>query len=444
MRCTALLFSLVAGSLVSWAARSDGAEDRPARVRKDREQFLASGRWIYNDLPKGFEEARNSGKPLVVVIRCIPCEACRGFDEEVTAGDPRIEALLDRFVRVRIPQANGLDLSLFQFDYDLSFYAFFLNADRTIYGRFGSPSTQKDKTGEVSMEAFREALTAALDFHGRHGELKERLQAKTGPVPTLKVPEDYPSLKGKYTAKIDYEKAPVKSCIHCHQIRDSEREMLRSAKKPIPDSVLYPWPLPDVFGLHLDPRKRASIEGVDAGSAGEKAGFRAGDDLVELQGQPLVSIADVQWVLERSSEEGAIQAKVRRGGESLTLKLPLKAGWRRGSDISWRATTWDLRRLATGGLLLEDLPAEERRGAEIAENALALRAKHVGEYGEHAVAKKAGFRKGDIIVAVDGRTAKLSEGDLIGYTLQKKLPGDRVAFTVLREGKRLELSFPLQ
>ncbi len=435
---------LVAAAILILSGRVDSAEDRPGRVRKDREQFLASGRWIYNDLPKAFEEARKSGKPLVVTIRCIPCESCRGFDEELTAGDPRIEALLDRFVRVRIPQANGLDLSLFQFDYDLSFYAFFLNADRTIYGRFGSPSTQKDKTGKVSMDAFREALVAALELHGRHGELKERLKAKTGPVPALKVPEEYPPLKGKYTAKIDYENAPVKSCIHCHQIRDSEREMVRSAKKPIPDSVLYPWPLPDVFGLHLDPHKAASIERVDKGSVAEKAGFRAGDALLELEGQPLVSIADVQWVLERSPEVGTLQAKVRREGEAATLKLPLKAGWRRGSDISWRATTWELRRRAAGGLLLEDLPAADRREAGLAENVLALRAKHVGEYGEHAVAKKAGFRKGDIIVAVDGRSERQSESGLIGYALQKKRPGDRLAFSVLREGKRLEMSFSVQ
>src|SRR5262245_26303805 len=100
-----------------------GAEDREKLVRKDLENFLAKGQWIYNDLQRGFEEARRTGKPLLVVVRCIPCEACRGFDEQVAGFDSRVERLLDRFVRVRIPQANGLDLSLFQFDYDLSFYA---------------------------------------------------------------------------------------------------------------------------------------------------------------------------------------------------------------------------------------------------------------------------------------------------------------------------------
>src|SRR5205823_5106943 len=140
----------------------EAGEDRETRVRKDRESMLGGGKWIYNDLPRGLEEARQSGKPLLVVIRCIPCEACRGFDEGVASFDPRVQELLGRFVRVRIPQANGLDLSLFRVDFDLSFSAVFLNADKTIYGRFGSRSTQEDKSGEVSMGAFREALAAVL------------------------------------------------------------------------------------------------------------------------------------------------------------------------------------------------------------------------------------------------------------------------------------------
>jgi len=43
----------------------------------------------------------------------------------------------------RVINANALDLSLFQFDYDLSFSTLFFNADRSIYGRYGSWSHQK-------------------------------------------------------------------------------------------------------------------------------------------------------------------------------------------------------------------------------------------------------------------------------------------------------------
>ena len=48
------------------------AQDRDTKVKNDRRQFEDDGTWIYNDLPRGFEEARQTGKPLLVVIRCIP------------------------------------------------------------------------------------------------------------------------------------------------------------------------------------------------------------------------------------------------------------------------------------------------------------------------------------------------------------------------------------
>ncbi len=437
--------SLVLACILSAVLAASGdAQDRRTRVLEDREEFLSKGRWIYNDLERGFAEARKSGKPLLVVLRCIPCDACRGFDEEVAGDNPRIRGLLDRFVRVRIPQANGLDLSLFQFDYDLSFYAFFLGADRTIYGRFGSPSTQKDRTGAVSIDAFAEAMVAALDLHARRDAVRESLKAKTGARPQYRTPEEYPPLSKRYTSTIDYEGKVVQSCIHCHQVRDSERRMLRDARTPIPDEVLYPWPLPDVFGIHLDPRRRAKVERVDPGSVAERAGFRAGDELVALEGQPLISIADVQWVLHHAPARGRLEAKVRRGEQELDIEIPLEQGWRRASDISWRATTWDLRRMGTGGLLLEDLDAAERKRLGIATDALALRAKHVGQYGEHATAKRAGFRKGDIIVAVDGITRHMTEGDLIALAVQKKKPGGRLTFTVRRGDERRELSFAVR
>ena len=49
-----------------------GAESRDTKVRNDRTDVLSTGRWIYNDFPKGVAEAKPSGKPLLVVLRCVP------------------------------------------------------------------------------------------------------------------------------------------------------------------------------------------------------------------------------------------------------------------------------------------------------------------------------------------------------------------------------------
>ena len=48
------------------------AESRDAKVRNDRTAVQASGLWIYNDPAQGFQEAKATGKPLLVVLRCVP------------------------------------------------------------------------------------------------------------------------------------------------------------------------------------------------------------------------------------------------------------------------------------------------------------------------------------------------------------------------------------
>jgi S1-C subfamily serine protease len=128
----------------------------------------------------------------------------------------------------------------------------------------------------------------------------------------------------------------------------------------------------------------------------------------------------------------------------LDVTLALAEGWRRQSDLSWRPTTWDLRRMATGGLWLEDLPADQRKASGLSSGQMALRAKHVGEYNEHAVAKRAGFQKGDVIVAIDGQSGPLTETGFIAYVLGTKMPGERIKLDVLRGDKRLEMSFAVQ
>jgi S1-C subfamily serine protease len=100
--------------------------------------------------------------------------------------------------------------------------------------------------------------------------------------------------------------------------------------------------------------------------------------------------------------------------------------------------------MATGGLLLERLPDADRQSSGLSSEQMALRAKHVGEYDEHAVAKNAGFRKGDVIVAVDEQKDLMTETQLIAYVLDHKQRGERLKFEVLRGHKRLELSFAAQ
>ena len=351
---------------------------------------------------------------------------------------------MDKFVCVRLVQANALDLSLFQFDYDLTFTVFLLNADKTIYARFGSRSDRKDAAKDISMEGFRKTLAAALDLHKRYPANKALLAGKQPRQTRFKTPEDFPSLAGKYKPTLDYEGKVVQSCMHCHQVRDAERRFLRDDKKPLPDTVLYPYPMPNAAGLSLDPKEKSKVTGIATGSAAEKAGFKVGDEILSLEGQPILSTADVQWVLHHAGEPATINAQILRGRRNIKLALDLATDWRRQSDIAWRTTTWDLRRMAAGGMVLQESTAEERRAAQLPEGTLALRVNHVGEYGDHAVAKRAGFKKDDILVSVDGQTSRLAESELFRYLLQLKMPGEKIPVTVLRDGQQMNLELLMQ
>jgi hypothetical protein len=415
-------------------------KDRKTQVLEDRQIVGADEAWVYNDLAKGIAEAKKTGKPLLVVFRCIPCHACAGFDAKVlNEADKRLRERMQNFVCVRIVQGNAMDLAQFQFDYDLSFTAFFMNADGTIYGRYGTRSDLKDTERDLSMESFEKAMDGAVELHKGYPANKASLTAKRGPDPKVTRPEQYPTL-AKYRPELDYDGKVVESCLHCHQIRDAQRVDLRRKGEPMTDEIVFPWPMPDVVGMKLDAKEKAKVVSVTAGSAAAKAGIQVGDEIAWLNGQPIISIADVQAVLHFTPATGGpIKATLKRGSATQDATITLVDGWRKASDISWRTTSWEFRRMGLGGMLPGDMTDEERKGAGLDTKQMAFLLKHVGEYGEHARAKQAGFRKGDIITAWDGMTTRMTESTLLAYAMQKKKPGDKIEATVLREGKKVEL-----
>lgn len=420
-------------------------QTREEKVRQDRAKVEAEGFWIYNDLQRGITTAKQSGKPLLVVLRCIPCEECVKLDDELINQNPKVRPLLEQFVCVRLISTNGLDLSLFQFDYDQSFAAFLLNVDGTVYGRFGTRSHRTYWSDDVSVDGLVQALQGALEMHSEHPRHKASLAAKRGPTPEVPTPEQFPSLRGKYEATFRLEAKGIAGCIHCHQIGEAQREYSWQRREAIPEKVLFPYPHPKTIGLILDPRERATVVRVEPGSPAAQAGLRSGDVIVRLQGQPLLSMADVQWVLHNTpGREATLRAEVLRDSERHEIPLNLPTGWRRKEDISWRTTTWALRRMALGGLVLEGLTAEQKNRLGLPGEGMALHVKHVGEYGAHALAGSLGFRKGDVIVSFDGRTDLFRETDVLAHALTVRRIGDQVPVTVLRNNQRLQFSLPMQ
>jgi hypothetical protein len=358
--------------------------------------------------------------------------ACVALDGQLARHDPAVADLLAQFVCVRVVQANGMDMELFQFDYDLTWAVMFLNADRTIYGRYGTRAG-RELNKEISLAGLQKALAGALELHKNYANVKPRLAGKTGPAPQVKVPEAYPMLrKVGYTATVNPRNpngGNPGACIHCHQINNNVYRSYRGAGKPIPDQALWTYPMPDVLGLELDVAERATVKSVARGSSAEKDGFQAGDLLAALGGQPLLSIADVQWVLHRAGTgAGTLQAEVLRGGatQPRTRTLTLPADWRKRGTFAWRACNGIISPLPEDS---HDLTMDEKQPLGLAKDAIAIRVRYAAR----------GFQKDDVIVEVDGQRRGMTASDFIAFTVQQKKPGDKIALTVRRGGKEHKL-----
>ena len=165
------------------------AQTRQQKVLGDKLKFEATGSWFYNDLEKGFEAAERLKQPMLVVLRCIPCEECVKLDDDLIEVNPKLQQLLKSFVRVRVVGTNGLDLSQFQFDTDQSFAAFIFNADGTLYGRYGTRSDRTQWQDDVSVEGLGKTLEAALELHRNYPANQSSLAGKQADKPMFPTPE---------------------------------------------------------------------------------------------------------------------------------------------------------------------------------------------------------------------------------------------------------------
>lgn len=433
--------SLLAASLVLAPRLAFAQNAREVKIRKDIERFATKTDWIYNDIDKAYRAAKQANKPIMAVLRCIPCEECVKLDDDVIDDNQALAPLMDNFVRLRLTSTNGLDLTTFQYDTDQSFAVLFLNADKVVYGRFGTRSHRTEWTTDVSVKGLARAMEGALALHKRYPSNREELLAKSKQPTEFSTPEQFPRLREK-PGSLDWQGpnfAPVaaKKCIHCHEISEARMDLHWNRPGPIPDNILYPYPHPKSVGLILDPDYRARVADLQEGSAAATAGLRPGDELLRMNNQPLISMADVQWVLHHlPSEGGGVELLVRRDGQLIRSTLALKPGWRSVDDTSWRTGHWILRRSMLGGMKLAN-DAEPGQPSQ-------LYVEYLGNGGPHGVAHRAGAKKGDLILAIDGRPGFKRETDVFDYINRNKKPGDQVQLTLSRNGKQVEVRYKIQ
>jgi hypothetical protein len=331
----------------------------------------------------------------------------------------KLTDVADQFILVRLDKITGVDLRLFEFDYDLTWMGFFLNAEEKVYGRYGGRDA-KSADGHLSLPGLRFALEAALAAHRKDSKVKPDAL----PGQSLLV-EEYPAAK----------KRRDKGCIHCHQVTEFRRFDAREAGT-FRREDLWVYPLPENVGLVLDNDQGNKVRSVAPGSAAARGGLRAGDLLQTLNGVAVASFADAQHGLNRAPGKGDIEVRWKRDGESLTAKIVLVEGWRK-TNWTWRTSMLEI--LPSLSLFGDDLTREEKKALGLSEKRLAFRQdKTLG-----AQVKMAGVQAGDIIIGIDDLELEMTMLGFLAHVRQSYLVGDKITINVIRDGKRVNLPLRL-
>ena len=399
---------------------------------------VGADHWIYNDFEKAITEAKSQNKPIFVTFRCVPCKACASFDAEVAKDSEIITKLAkSRFVSLRQVEMKGVDLTQFQFDHDLNWAAMFINADGTVYGRYGTQSAQGPDAYN-SIASLEKAMRRVLSLHAQYPRNSGELIAKRPQQKTYRTALEMPGLENKERLRGPTAR---NNCIHCHNIHDAETNEWQS-KDDFKWEKLYRYPFPDNIGVHIDPRDGTKIESVLDTSPAAIANLRRGDQITHVNGQAIVSIADVQWVLHHlPNSDTTVEVVVARGSNSLMKTLNLAAGWKK-TDISWRGSLWATKpQLRFWAPLVEP---DDLQKLGVANGNTAFRVQFINQRTEEGkAAQRAGLKANDFIVEIDGKPFSLSPPQFHLHLKEHYGNAGSVPLTVVRNGNRRQIKLPL-
>jgi hypothetical protein len=325
-----------------------------------------------------------------------------------------IQKACEDFVLLRMTYLRGVNLSQFRFDYDLTWMAFFLDADGRIYSRYGS----RNAVSADSHNSAEGLLHTMREVRRLHREASARPQPTPASVPEVR-PGDIPAL-----TDLGYGA----SCVRCHMVHEAlVAQKRKDGTFRRGDFWLYPPP--ENVGVKLDLKRGNRVREVLPDSFAARAGLKTGDELLRANGTRVLSVADFQQVLNDLPAKSRLTIEADRAGKPVKTVLALSGDWKR-SDGSWRKSIRQMSRYQTTlARSLAAVPPEEQRRLGIAEGQLALRVTE-SEAEVHA----AGLCKDDIVVAFDGqRRVPYRRPEF--YLLLEHQRGDRMRITFLRDGK---------
>lgn len=238
----------------------------------------------------------------------------------VRPDDPELKELLKQFVCVKRTSMHHVNLKVFDFDYDLTWWAFIIDPYERVYSRYGGGEGNSESW--LSVAGLKHALGLALEEH------KRRPPEPPAEPPPIVRPVDLFTVKGK--------------CMHCHQVNEAFYKKEKKQKTIDLDKVRF-LPLPEDLGLTLSIDAGNRVVEVAKGSAADKAGLRPGDDLHQVRGTRIRSQADLMWTLKYAPQAGQLPLTFLRAGQSQEAVIALSPGWT-VPDLSWRRSVSKLKK----------------------------------------------------------------------------------------------------
>ena len=323
---------------------------------------------------------------------------------------------------------NGINLRRFQFDYDTTWNAFFLDDKLNVYSRYGGRDHGEPES-RMSKDSLLQTMHEVLAVHEALKKLppKQRPQSWQPVAPGVFTPRDIPLLKKNH-----------RGCVHCHQIREY-RYLQAAQDKSFSRSTIYDWPLPENVGLVFDRRHGHRVQKIDAKSPAAKSGVKVGDVVTRVNGVTVHSEYDVRWLLGRAESTKPLRLTVTRataGGKPREIFVSFQPppGWKM-TDIGWRKSMRSLP--LPFGMRGYSLTRSQRKELKLPQGRMAIRIVSVRDKG---LAENLGLRKKDTVIALgdntDDRTLEGLKSDLI----RRYRAGDLVRLTVLRAGRRIILT----
>lgn len=331
-------------------------------------------------------------------------------------GDNEIIELSKEFVRLRFTQMRGVNIALFEYDYDMTWMSFFLDADGRVYSRYGSRnsvSADSHNTAAGLRNTMREVLAV------------QRVEsAKPRPTyqPPTQRPADIPA----------YNKMFGGSCGRCHMLNEAKWEQQR-LDGTMKQGAFFFYPLPENIGIKLDLTKGNRVKEIVKDSFADKAGLKANDTIRSANGTRVLTTADMQYALDKLEPNGKLIVEALRDDRPVRAVLELSGNWR-ASDVSWRKSVRVRAFQNNFTRYLAALSDAEKGQLGIERGHLAYRLTE--SKGE---AQDAGLLKNDIVLAFDGQRA-LAMRNPHYYPLIEHKAGDTMDVTVLRDGKERTLT----